>query len=274
MKEITKKRGETRDVWAPTRIGWIVDAQKDFVKPPEQGGRLYVHDLGDATDPGAQLVVGAIARTVEWMVKEQMPIILTGDMHAPGDPEIDLVSPDPAKGTYPPHCMGYSRDAKEREGAEICDEVINALGQRTENGIEHLQSKASAGEAVYAAERALRGIPLFVEKTKFSVWEGNKGMYDLASTLARQINGQVEFVIAGVATDVCVKQAVDGFRHGLYQVVVIKDAVHGLGIEKDDELFDQWRRQGVRVMTLADLQKEARSTARHSKRRAMKGPGR
>ena len=39
------------------RIGWVVDAQNDFLLPPEQGGRLYVRDLfDDGGDAGAQLL--------------------------------------------------------------------------------------------------------------------------------------------------------------------------------------------------------------------------
>ena len=37
------------------KIGWVVDAQLDFMDPH---GRLYVKDLGDQRDPGAIQIVG------------------------------------------------------------------------------------------------------------------------------------------------------------------------------------------------------------------------
>ncbi|HEY9228601.1 MAG TPA: hypothetical protein VIP11_18245 [Gemmatimonadaceae bacterium] len=37
-------------------------------------------------------------------------VTYTGDWHNRDDPEIDRVTPDATKGTYPPHCMGMSED--------------------------------------------------------------------------------------------------------------------------------------------------------------------
>jgi O-acetyl-ADP-ribose deacetylase (regulator of RNase III) len=52
----------------PARIGWIVDAQNDFMRPPDAGGRLYVHDLFDGgKDAGATQIIPALVRAVEWM---------------------------------------------------------------------------------------------------------------------------------------------------------------------------------------------------------------
>ena len=97
------------DKSGPALVGWVVDAQNDFMLPPEQGGRLYVHDLFDGgQDPGATQIVPALVRAVEWMREHCRVVVFTGDWHAHGDEEIDPVTPDAAKGTYPPHCMGLS----------------------------------------------------------------------------------------------------------------------------------------------------------------------
>nr|MDQ3389054.1 hypothetical protein [Gemmatimonadota bacterium] len=100
-------------------VGWVVDVQNDFMLPPEAGGRLYVRHLSDASDPGAVRARERIEAAVAWMREHCEVVVFTGDWHAHGDAEIDPQSPDPAAGTYPPHCMGMSEDAEERRGAEI-----------------------------------------------------------------------------------------------------------------------------------------------------------
>ena len=99
------------------KIGWIVDVQNDFMLPPEQGGRLYVHDLfDDGSDAGATQIVPALVRATEWMRAHCDAVVYTGDWHNYEDAEIDPVAPDATKGTYPPHCMGLSPDARWTSG--------------------------------------------------------------------------------------------------------------------------------------------------------------
>ncbi len=43
------------------RVGWVVDVQRDFMEP---AGRLYVRDLGDASDPGATTIVATLGDAV------------------------------------------------------------------------------------------------------------------------------------------------------------------------------------------------------------------
>ncbi|MDP9348812.1 MAG: hypothetical protein M3P24_06685, partial [Gemmatimonadota bacterium] len=105
------------------RVGWIVDVQNDFMLPPEEGGRLYVHHLFDPADAGAVQARGRIEEAVAWMREHCRVLVYTGDWHAYGDEEIDPVSPDATRGTYPPHCMGLSDDPEERRGAEILDSI-------------------------------------------------------------------------------------------------------------------------------------------------------
>ncbi|HEX6039534.1 hypothetical protein, partial [Longimicrobium sp.] len=148
----------------PRRIGWIVDVQNDFMLPPEQGGRLYVHDLFDnGQDAGALQIVPALVRATEWMRDHCAAIVYTGDWHAYGDAEIDPVAPDATKGTYPPHCMGLADDADERAGADIIDEI------RPADPIV-LARDADDDAARDAARRAIaEGRPVFIHKSRFSV---------------------------------------------------------------------------------------------------------
>ncbi len=232
------------------RIGWVVDAQNDFLLSPEQGGRLYVHDLfDDGEDAGATQAIPAIERAVEWMRARCEVMVYTGDWHSYADEEIDAVAPDPSRGTYPPHCMGLSDDAAEREGAQILASI------RPEDPIV-LARAATSEDARAAARRAVaERRPLFIHKSKFDVFEGNPSTDDLIRALREELKKPVEVFVAGVARDVCVKQAVEGMLapQRALPVTLITDATWGLGIEKEEESLARWLASGAALMTTAGL---------------------
>lgn len=249
----------------PARIGWIVDAQEDFMNP---GGRLYVRDLFDDGDPGAVRVVPALEAAAAWMREHCDVIVYTGDWHGLDDPEIDPVAPDPARDTYPPHCMGRSPDPAERAGAE----VIAAIRPADPVVLAH---DATGGDAARVALRAVEERrPVFVRKTRFDVFEGNPACEAFVRSLgealgARDGDGAVappdgggpepetggralEFVVIGVARDVCVTRAVDGLQARGHAVTAVRDATWGLGLEPEADTLARWAGRG-RVVTLAEL---------------------
>jgi len=229
----------------PPRIGWVVDVQHDFMRPD---GRLYVHHLFDASDTGATLATPAIARTVTWMREQCDVVVFTGDWHHLGDREIDPVAPDARKGTYPPHCMGLSPDADERAGAALIPEV--------DPGSDALVLPRDANDALArtVAQRAVsERRPVFVQKREFSVFEGNAGADAFVRALREALGGTPEFVVCGVATDVCVKQAVDGLLDRSARVAVVRDATWSLGLLADDETFDLWASRGAALTTSSAL---------------------
>lgn len=229
---------------ATALVGWIVDVQRDFMEPD---GRLYVRDLGNPADPGARLVEPAIVRTVEWLREHADVLVFTGDWHGPEDPEIDPVSPDPARGTYPPHCMGRSRDPVEREGAALLPSVAP-------RDPVVLQVDAGPDEARAAARTAVvEGRPVFIRKTRFDVFTGNAGTEALLEALQETLGRPLRFLVAGVARDVCVTQAVDGFQERGHPVTVVRDATWGLGLEQEEETLARWAARGGRWIQSGSL---------------------
>jgi nicotinamidase-related amidase len=232
------------------RIGWIVDVQNDFMLPPEQGGRLYVHNLFDnGEDAGAQQIVPALVRATEWMREHCDALVYTGDWHAHDDAEIDAVAPDATRGTYPPHCMGLSPDADERDGAEIIREIRPA---------DPIVLPRDTGDdlARETARRALaEGRPVFIHKSRFSVFEGNPGADAFVRALRDGLGGDVEVYVIGVARDVCVKGAVEGMLDPLrgVPVTLVTDATWGLGIETEAESLRRWTDAGAALVTTRGL---------------------
>lgn len=231
-----------------TRIGWIVDVQNDFMLPTEQGGRLYVRDLFDESDRGAVQARAAIEQAVGWMRRHCRVLVYTGDWHGPDDEEIDAAAPDAARGTYPPHCMGLSEDAEERRGAEILASIRPGNPLVLPRGATPQQAREVAREAVES------GRPTFIQKERFSAFEGNPGTEAFLDELHRLL-GELEVVVAGVARDVCMTQAVDGMQARGYRTVALRDATWGLGLEAEAETLRRWARGG-RVVRLDDLAAE------------------
>jgi nicotinamidase-related amidase len=225
------------------RVGWVVDVQHDFMDP---AGRLYVKVLDDPDDPGARAVEGRIAEAVAWMRGNCRVLVYTGDWHGLDDAEIDAENPDPSRGTYPPHCMGRSDDPEERAGAALVEAV------RPEDPIV-LELGAESGRAATVAREAVRsGRPVFIRKNRFDVFEGNPATGAFVEALEAELGGAAEFVVVGVARDVCVTGAVDGLQERGRQVVALSDATWGLGLESEEETLARWSRRG-RVTTLPEL---------------------
>jgi nicotinamidase-related amidase len=233
---------------SPARIGWIVDVQNDFMLPPEQGGRLYVHDLFDGgEDRGATQIVPQLVEAVDWMRAHCDAIVYTGDWHDYGDAEIDPVAPDATKGTYPPHCMGLSENADEREGAFIIQEI------RPANPV-ILARDASDADARDAARRAVdEGRSVFIQKSLFSVFEGNPATDALLHALRERLGGPLEVWMIGVARDVCVKGAMEGMLERRIPVTLITDATWGLGLEPEAESLTRWMNDGAALITTRGL---------------------
>ncbi len=225
------------------RIGWVVDVQHDFMEPE---GRLYVKDLSDPHDPGAVQVRDRIAEAVRWMREHCDLVVYTGDWHGYEDPEIDTESPDPSKGTYPPHCMGRSHDPVERQGAAI----IAPVRPDDPEVLEHDDGEERAERV--ARRVVASGRPVFIHKTRFDVFEGNPATEAFIETLEEEFGRPLEFVVAGVARDVCVTGAVDGLQARGYDVIALSDATWGLGLEPELETLTRWAKRG-RVVTLEEL---------------------
>lgn len=235
------------------RIGWIVDVQNDFMNPE---GRLYVKNLKDPEDEGAQKIYGALNTSVQWMQENCDALVFTGDWHGPEDEEISN-TPD-FLNTYPPHCMGRSEDFGEALGAGLHPCVGPEFVMRSPilwrlpldgNHLDGTGFGILFREYIKREETSLPAI--FIEKTKFDVFEGNQSTSDFLASLTE--GESAEIFVCGVATDVCVKFAVDGLIARKHDVKIIMDAVYGLGITPPEELFGEWLDKGVGGVLTKDL---------------------
>ena len=240
-------RATRSSVSTTARLAWIVDVQADFMVPPERGGRLYVHHLDAPDDVGAQRIIPVLAQAVEWLRRNARAVVYTGDWHTDDDAEIDREAPNFAD-TYPAHCMGAGSDPSERGGAALIPEVAPS------GPMSILPRNATPADADAAAVACAAGQPVFIQKQLFSVFAGQPQTDRFLASLTTELGAQPEVVVCGVATNVCVRQAVEGFLDRGYAVTVIRDAIWGLAAGAETELLAGWRARGAAIITLAELQ--------------------
>jgi len=246
MHMASRRRGSNERV---ALVGWVVDAQNDFVLKQRPGGRLYVRHLHDPNDPGAEQILPTLSRAVGLYHRRCAQVTYTGDWHREDDPEIDLRAPDPMKGTYPPHCMGLSDDPRERAGAELVNVV------RPPHELLVLKRGASAARARQVARDSVRvRRSTFIQKHQFSVFTGASGVDEYLAGLEEALDAELLIVVCGVAMDVCVKHAIDGFLARRYPVILLTDATYGLGLAHANALVAEWKRCGLIAISVSEFE--------------------
>jgi nicotinamidase/pyrazinamidase len=205
-------------------IFWDIDTQFDFMNPQ---GKLYV--------PGADGIVDNVSRARRFALENGHSIIASTDWHSLEDKEISL-SPD-YKVTFPAHCLagepgsqrvGYlGRIPVEPVTIEATDETL--LRTLVDKKQFHLVIRADSVDLFSNPNTAVL-LDLVQPKTS---------------------------VVLGVALDVCVYHTVTGLlRWGKSRIMLLKDAVKGLGIKKDEDIYREFQANGVTVVELEDLERQ------------------
>lgn len=220
-------------------IFWDVDTQFDFMTPAEQGGKLYVRDLQNPDDPGAREIIPRLSELSDYARQHEVLRVATGDWHSLEHAEIDTVAPD-FRNTFPPHCMADEIGSRKIPETELRDPIVLPL-------------RADPALAWDVARRATReGRDIFIQKEEFNCFTGNPATDALLEALDPD-----QIVVYGVALDVCVKGAVEGFLDRGRHVYIVEDASWGLGLERPEELLRRWTERGaVRVSTAQVLSGE------------------
>lgn len=92
--------------------------------------------------------------------------------------------------------------------------------------------------------------PIIVMKNKFDVFQGSKAMPYIIADLPND-----KITIFGVALDVCVKFAVEGFLERGWEVTLIEDACASLDEEEGKRLITKWKKEGVKIISTQDYLK-------------------
>lgn len=202
---------------------WDVDTQYDFMRPE---GRLYVS--------GAEAILDNVSKARRFALDNDYSIIASTDWHIRGNKEI-TGKPD-FKTIFPPHCIA-GKPGSERVGY-LGNLQIDVVPNR----------KMETSQLLKIVEK--KQFHIEIKKEELDSFS-NPNMKEILEILKLKAA-----VVFGVALDLCVRQAVEGLLGMGVKVYLLRDAVKGLGIKRDDEVIGELGKKGVEIISLSDLEKK------------------
>ena len=183
-----------------------VDSQLDFLFP---SGALYV--------PGAERILGAIARLNRYAAARGIPVISTTDAHAENDPEF---------AQWPHHCVAGTTGQHKAESTLLERRVTVPSGTAIQ--IEGAQQ-------------------IVVEKQTVDVFQ--------APNLTRVLDllKADHYVLYGVVTEICVLSAARGLLKRGQTVDLVTDAIEALTPEGSRRAIEEIVAGGGRLATVEEI---------------------
>jgi nicotinamidase/pyrazinamidase len=167
---------------------------------------------------GSETIRPNLARLTQFARERGIPILATACAHAEGDPEFAV---------FPPHCLvGTSGQGRIDETAWPDGPVFNADDDLPASALPHLTV--------------------------------NKQQYDVFSVpemgLILEIYSEVDptFVVYGVATDYCVKCAVEGLLAQGKKVALVADAIRAVDPSSEADVLTRFVQAGA-LLTITDV---------------------
>lgn len=199
-------------------VFWNVDTQRDFMNTD---GALPIPNA-DAIKPNLRVLT-------QYAERNGIYVVNTGDWHDEKSKEVSD-APDWVN-TFPMHCKIGSY------GAEFIPETL------PENPYVIDWRDASFDERKVSQTRNL-----ILYKDKFSIFEGNPHTQGVLELVKPKL-----IVVYGVATDVCVKQAVLGLQQRKYSCYVVTDAIKGITDERTNSALEEMARTGAKFTTTQEV---------------------
>ncbi len=179
----------------------------------------FVEPGGKLYAKGAEAIKENLAKLITYAREHGVPLVSSVDAHADGDDEFN---------EFPPHCLkgtpGQERVVEGRTGAEVFVE--------------------SGQEGTLPDPRSEHVV---IEKQQFSVFSNPIAEKIFALT------GAKTFVVFGVVTEVCVRQAALGLLERGYQVRLVEDAIWPIDPKGGEAAIDEMRSKGAICVTTREV---------------------
>jgi nicotinamidase/pyrazinamidase len=206
-----------------TTICWDVDTQVDFI-----------HHNGALAVPGAEPVLPHLATLSAWARRTGVRVVATADDHDIGHAEISD-QPDWSS-TFPPHCMRGTFGQTKVAATTLRDPLV-------------IQPVPIEVAWLNGAIQAHRG-ELLLNKPGVDVFRWNPNAATVLEALA-----PTRIIIYGVATDFCVKAAVEGLaRHApAAELVIVRDAIRAIDDATGRALLVEWAARGFTITDTVEV---------------------
>jgi len=213
MKVVKRCKHELKKRIAERRVFFDIDTQYDFLLPD---GALAIKD--------AHSICDNLRSLFSYAKKNNILVFSTQDLHRKHDPEFHDFSPHCVRGTY---------GAKKMSGT-----ILN-------------QHKAISSKKIYHPQQLQKMLGTYqqfiFEKDVLNVF-ANINMRELFEIVFPE-----KVYIFGVATEYCVKEAVQGLQESGFSVTIVVDAIKEYSRQEKNRLFRRWEKQGVSFITTAEL---------------------
>ena len=180
-------------------------------------GSLYV--------PGAEQIIPNLARLVEFARGHDVPVVSSADAHSLSDDEFQQ---------FPPHCV------KGTSGQKKLPETLLAKWTVLPN---EQQPEPEAAEIASCRQWIL-------EKQKFDLFTNIHAAFLFEKLDAGQ------YVVFGVATEYCVREAVLGLLQQGRPVTVVEDAIRAIEAGSGQAALQEMQNAGARLLRTQELLRE------------------
>ncbi len=183
--------------------------------------RDFLEESGALFVPGSRAIVANLARLTRTAKSAEIPVLATACCHLPDDAELSR---------FPPHCMAGADGQRRIKETECVESTVLGVDDRLTGDLP-------------------RHLTLY--KREFDVFSRP----DAGALVERLGASRPRFVVYGVATDYCVRAAVEGLLARGQRVAVVVDAVRAIDPEAESRLLSDWAGRGaLLVMTDAVCQ--------------------
>ena len=180
-------------------------------------GSLYV--------PGAEQIIPNLARLVEFARGHDVPVVSSADAHSLSDDEFQQ---------FPPHCV------KGTSGQKKLPETLLAKWTVLPNE-QHPEPEA---------EEIARCRQWILEKQKFDLFTNIHAAFLFEKLDAGQ------YVVFGVATEYCVREAVLGLLQQGRPVTVVEDSIWAIEAGSGQAALQEMQNAGARLLRTQELLRE------------------